>query len=141
MLGQDQARVDITLKDGRILSRFVAHAVGSVENPMTDAQLNAKFIELAAGILPEDRTRRLMAFCRDAEQLDDAGDMSPSASPAAMRKLCRNWLCPVPSMTTAIAGTVESRHVSNRSAQKPAVHFASARPTGWTLACGEGDRG
>jgi 2-methylcitrate dehydratase PrpD len=79
-LGQDQARIDITLKDGRILSRFVAHAVGSVDNPMTDARLDAKFLELAAGILPEDRARRLMTLCRDAEHLDDAGDIARAAA-------------------------------------------------------------
>jgi 2-methylcitrate dehydratase PrpD len=39
-VAQDQARVKIRLKDGRTLERFVAHAVGSVENPMTDAQLD-----------------------------------------------------------------------------------------------------
>ena len=63
-----------------MLERFVAHAVGSVENPMTDAHLDAKFAELAAGILPEERARRLMALCRDVEHLDDAGDIARAAA-------------------------------------------------------------
>jgi len=79
-LGQDQARVKIRLKDGRTLDRFVAHAVGSVENPMTDARLDAKFADLAAGILPDDRARHLMKLCRDAEHLDDAGDIARAAA-------------------------------------------------------------
>jgi 2-methylcitrate dehydratase PrpD len=79
-LSQDQARVTIKLNDGRVLERFVAHAVGSVENPMTDAQLEAKFSELAAGILTDDRARRLMQLCRDAEQLHDAGDIARAAT-------------------------------------------------------------
>jgi 2-methylcitrate dehydratase PrpD len=79
-LSQDQARVTITLNDGRVLERFVAHAIGSVENPMTDAQLEAKFNELVAGILPDDRARRLLQLCRDAEQLDDAGDIARAAA-------------------------------------------------------------
>src|SRR5581483_1048091 len=54
-----------------------------------------------------------------------------------MRKLCRNWLRSVPSMSVPIAGTVAVRHVSNRSAQNPAVHRASASPTGPTAACGD----
>ena len=70
----------IKLNDGRVLERFVAHAVGSVENPMTDAQLEAKFSELAAGILTDDRARRLMQLCRDAEQLHDAGDIARAAT-------------------------------------------------------------
>jgi 2-methylcitrate dehydratase PrpD len=68
------------LNDGRVLERFVAHAIGSVENPMTDAQLEAKFNELVAGILPDDRARRLLQLCRDAEQLDDAGDIARAAA-------------------------------------------------------------
>lgn len=79
-LAQDQARVKIQLKDGRALERFVAHAVGSVENPMTDAQLDAKFTDLVADILPADRARRLMELCRGAERLDDAGDIARAAA-------------------------------------------------------------
>jgi 2-methylcitrate dehydratase PrpD len=79
-LKQDQARVKIKLKDGRVLERFVEHAVGSVENPMTDAQLDAKFADLAAGILPDDRARRLVDLCRRAEQLADAGDIARAAA-------------------------------------------------------------
>lgn len=79
-LAQDQARVTIKLKDGRTLDRFITHAVGSVEVPMTDAQLEAKFTDLAAGILPADRMRRLMDLCRGAERLEDAGDIGRAAS-------------------------------------------------------------
>ena len=70
----------IRLKDGQVLERFVAHAVGSVENPMTDGQLDAKFVELAKGILPDERTRRLMELCRTVEHLDDAGDIARGAA-------------------------------------------------------------
>ncbi len=79
-LAQDQARVSIRLRDGRVLERFIAHAVGSVEVPMTDRQLEAKFSDLASGILPDDRIRRLMELCRDAERLDDAGEIGKTAA-------------------------------------------------------------
>jgi 2-methylcitrate dehydratase PrpD len=79
-LAQDQARISIRLRDGRVLDRFITHAVGSVENPMTDQQLDAKFAGLVEGILPDDRARRLMALCRDAERLDDAGDIGRAAA-------------------------------------------------------------
>ena len=69
-LGQDQARVKIKLKDGRVLDRFVAHAFGSVENPMTDGQLEARFADLASGILSEDRMRDLMTLYRNVEHLE-----------------------------------------------------------------------
>jgi 2-methylcitrate dehydratase PrpD len=79
-LTQDQARIRIKLKDGPVLERFVEHAVGSVENPMTDAQLEMKFIDLAAGILPDDRVHHLIDLCRGAERLDDAGDIARAAA-------------------------------------------------------------
>jgi 2-methylcitrate dehydratase PrpD len=79
-IAKDQARVAIRLKDGRALERFVEHAVGSVANPMTDVQLEAKFVALARGILPDDRVARLMALCRDAERLDDAGEIARAAA-------------------------------------------------------------
>ena len=79
-LRKDQARIKIRLRDGRLLERFVAHAVGSVENPMSDSQLEAKFTALADGILLKDRARHLMTLCRNAEHLDDAGDIARAAA-------------------------------------------------------------
>jgi 2-methylcitrate dehydratase PrpD len=81
-LAQDQARVKLRLRDGRVLERFVEHAVGSVENPMTDAQLEAKFSGLVSGILSDDRARRLIELCWTAERLDDAGDIARAAAAA-----------------------------------------------------------
>ena len=47
--GIDAAQVDMTivLKDGRQLHRYIEHAIGSVEMPMTDQQLETKFADLA----------------------------------------------------------------------------------------------
>jgi 2-methylcitrate dehydratase PrpD len=79
-LAQDQAKVTIKLKDGRILDRFITHAVGSVEVPMTDPQLDAKFTNLVTGILPDDKARHLIDLCRNVERLDDAGDIARAAA-------------------------------------------------------------
>ncbi len=79
-LKQDQARVKIRLKDGRVLERFIVHAVGSVEVPMSDTQLDAKFEDLVGEILPADHMRRLMALCHGVEKLDDAGDVARAAA-------------------------------------------------------------
>lgn len=79
-VGKAQARVRIRLKDGRMLERFVEHALGSLERPMSDRALEAKLVELASGILPADRTRRLIDLCRGAEGLADAGDIGRAAA-------------------------------------------------------------
>lgn len=81
-LAEDQAHVAILLKDGRRLEVFVEHAVGSRDNPMTDAALEAKFADLAEGVLPPERIRRLMDLCWRAESLASAAEIAQAARPA-----------------------------------------------------------
>ena len=49
----DEASADVTavLSDGRRVHVFVEHAIGSLANPMTDAQLEAKFRGMADAVL------------------------------------------------------------------------------------------
>jgi 2-methylcitrate dehydratase PrpD len=79
-IAKQQARVRIHLKDGRVLERFVAEAVGSIKNPMSDAALDAKFMDLTDGILPADRRRHLIDLCRTVGRLADAGDVARAAT-------------------------------------------------------------
>ena len=76
--GIESAQVDmmITLKDGRILHRFIAHAIGSIEVPMTDKQLEAKFADLAEGILPATTIQRVIDACWSIESLPSAGEIA-----------------------------------------------------------------
>jgi 2-methylcitrate dehydratase PrpD len=70
----------VKLKDGRSLSRHIEHAIGSLEKPMSDAALEAKFTDLADGILPQDQTRRVMDICWAIEKAPDAGALATAAS-------------------------------------------------------------
>ena len=67
-----QARVTITLVDGRRVEQFVEHAVGSVEKPMSDADLDRKVLDLCEGVLPADRARRLVEVCRTIDRAPEA---------------------------------------------------------------------
>jgi len=78
-IGEAQARAVITLKEGRRLEMFVAHAVGSVEQPMSDRDLDAKVRDLCDGVLTADRTRSLIECCRDIERRPDAGALATAA--------------------------------------------------------------
>ena len=62
-LSEDAAHVSIRLADGRVLERFVAHALGSVGNPVSDRDLEAKFRGLCAPILTEDAAAAIIAAC------------------------------------------------------------------------------
>ena len=46
------------LKDGRKEHVFVKHAIGSLEKPLTDAQLEAKFRDLAEPVIGKETRRR-----------------------------------------------------------------------------------
>jgi len=81
-IGRTEAKVSITLRDGRRLDRHVAHALGTLERPMSDADLEAKFRGLVEGVLPEAQIRKLIDACWGLESLKDAGDIARLATPA-----------------------------------------------------------
>jgi 2-methylcitrate dehydratase PrpD len=72
----DEALVAVTLMDGRRLEAHVAHTLGSLDNPMNDRQLNAKFHELACGALDEQAREALLNACWAVEALPDAAEIA-----------------------------------------------------------------
>jgi 2-methylcitrate dehydratase PrpD len=81
-LGADQAEVTIRFIDGRSRSCRIEHAIGSLDNPMTDAALASKFRALGARSLGEARTRSLLDRCLQIDTLADAGELIALARPA-----------------------------------------------------------
>lgn len=79
LIREDQVRVAITLKDGRRLDKYIEHAVGSLEKPMSDAALEVKFLDLANGVLPAEQTRRVLDLCWNIEKLPAAAQIAQAA--------------------------------------------------------------
>lgn len=71
----DEARVKLTLKDGRVLEKHVPHAIGSLERPMSDGDIEAKFNGLAQEILGEQKTAELLKLAWSVADLDDASEI------------------------------------------------------------------
>ena len=69
---KDEARIEIRLRDGRVLTHHVVHALGSKERPMSDEDLSAKFRDLAEGVLPAAQVEEALALCWNADSLPDA---------------------------------------------------------------------
>lgn len=69
---KDEAHVRLTLKDGHVFEQHVDHALGSAERPMGDVQLDAKFHDLADGVLGVPAATQLLIACRTLERLPDA---------------------------------------------------------------------
>ncbi|MES2958720.1 MAG: MmgE/PrpD family protein [Pseudomonadota bacterium] len=61
----DEASADVTavLTDGRRVQVFVGHAIGSLDNPMSDAHLEAKFHGMSDPVLGAQRCSALIAAC------------------------------------------------------------------------------
>lgn len=79
-VAEDQVHIFIQLKDGILLEKQIDHAIGSVRNPMTDAQLEAKFSAQADEVLGPKRVRRLMDLCWGVEKLPKVSDLARAAA-------------------------------------------------------------
>jgi 2-methylcitrate dehydratase PrpD len=75
----DAAEVTVLLRDGRKLTSRVEHCIGSESQPMTDEQLEDKFLDLAETSIGVDRGRRLIAACRAIETAADVGAIAREA--------------------------------------------------------------
>jgi len=60
---KDSARVVLKLRDGRTFDRHVAHNLGTPDNPMSDEQLEEKFVGLAAPVLGAARAKQVADEC------------------------------------------------------------------------------
>ena len=78
-----EASVDVTavLKDGRRVHVFVEHAIGSLQNPMTDANLEAKFRGLSDPILGAAQTSELIKACWAIGQAGSVAEVVKLAAP------------------------------------------------------------
>ncbi len=65
--------VELSLKNGRTLSRRVEHAKGTPENPLTADEVRAKYLGLAAPVMPRARAEAIMAA---VDAIDEAADLS-----------------------------------------------------------------
>ncbi len=72
----DEASADITIRtsDGRDLHLFVEHAIGSVERPMSDLQLQAKFVGQSEPVLGADKTARAWSLAMGIGQCAELGE-------------------------------------------------------------------
>ena len=75
-LSEDAAHVRIRLKDGRALDRHVEHALGSLENPMSDRDLEAKFRDLTRNVLDDTAIDAIVAACWALDRSANTGALA-----------------------------------------------------------------
>jgi 2-methylcitrate dehydratase PrpD len=64
-VAEDAVRAVATLSGGRRVEVTIDHAIGSLERPMSDAMLDAKFHDLVDPVLGASRADRLIDACRN----------------------------------------------------------------------------
>ena len=82
--GRFKGAVRITLNDGRVIAATEEHNLGSAENPMSAAQLRAKFDENAGGLLPASARDRLAEAIDRLDALDDASTIVERSVPPVL---------------------------------------------------------
>jgi 2-methylcitrate dehydratase PrpD len=75
-LPKDAASVALTLTDGRRLTCDVMHNKGTPGKPMSDSEMEAKFLDLAEPLIGAAAAREVAAKCWRAEDLDDFGNLA-----------------------------------------------------------------
>jgi 2-methylcitrate dehydratase PrpD len=83
---EDAVHIEVKLADGRVVERHVEHAIGSIERPLSDEQLETKFHGQASLVIGDEPSRRLMELAWALPELGDAGEVARRAVPHASRR-------------------------------------------------------
>ena len=81
-ISEDSVRVEIELSDGTVVSKYLEHSLGNLKRPMTNDQLEAKFVDQAVRVLPKAQVSDLVALSWDIESLGQASDVVNASVPS-----------------------------------------------------------
>jgi len=80
-IAEDAVAVEVELAGGERVAKRVDHAIGNLGRPMTDAELEEKFVDQAARVLPSEQVRELIALCWKSAELNDVRQLAEAATP------------------------------------------------------------
>ncbi|MGV6874342.1 MmgE/PrpD family protein [Pseudochelatococcus sp. B33] len=70
------AGIRLTLRDGRVIEKFVERTIGSRDRPLSDAELDAKFHGQVGPLIGAARGRSIASQIRDLSVTEDAGSLT-----------------------------------------------------------------
>lgn len=71
VIAEDAVAIEVVLTDGRRISKGVEHAIGNLARPMTDIELEEKFRDQAARVLPMAQVNEVIGLCWKIDKLED----------------------------------------------------------------------
>jgi 2-methylcitrate dehydratase PrpD len=80
---EDAVTIVLTLRDGKRVEKQVEHAIGSLDRPLSDRELETKFHRQAALVIGEDASERLMELAWALPDLADVGEVARRSVPGA----------------------------------------------------------
>ncbi len=69
----DEAYIEVQLNNGSKILHHVKHALGSLERPMTNQNIDEKFYDLTSSTMSKDRATKLLSDCWNVGSLLDVG--------------------------------------------------------------------
>jgi 2-methylcitrate dehydratase PrpD len=80
---EDEVKIRLTTRAGKVIEKHVTHAIGSLERPMSDADLEAKFKGMVEPVLGAAGAAKLIELCWTLQGLSDVATIARSgANPA-----------------------------------------------------------
>lgn len=74
-------RITVTFKDGSVLEKYVDRAIGSRDRPLTNEQLETKFLNQAKLVVGETTARNLLAKCWTIDEIDNPAEIASASVP------------------------------------------------------------
>jgi 2-methylcitrate dehydratase PrpD len=81
-ISEESVLIAVTLSDGRRIETHVKHAIGSVERPLSNVQLEAKFRGSSVLVIGEDATNALLTLGWMFEELADIRELAAKTVPS-----------------------------------------------------------
>jgi 2-methylcitrate dehydratase PrpD len=78
---EDQVHIEVELKSGKKLTKFVEQSLGNVHRPLSNEQLTEKFVDQAVLALPRAQVDAIVEQCWRIDELADAGDIARATVP------------------------------------------------------------
>jgi 2-methylcitrate dehydratase PrpD len=78
---EDQAHIEVELTNGEVLMHFVEKSLGNIHRPLTDRQLDHKFLDQAVLAIPLEQAKKLLRQCWQIDQLSDVNQLVRSSLP------------------------------------------------------------
>ena len=81
-IGEDQVEVNVTLTDGRRITKRLEHSIGNLARPMTDRELEDKFRDQAVAAVTRTQIDKLIGLCWKIDTIADCNELIAAATPA-----------------------------------------------------------